>query len=143
MSRILVLADAAWVRNEVHATLTDPDLELIDADDPVAAAVAAHEIGADVVVVDLQIAAMGGMAVARDIRNHADLNGLPHIPVVMLLDRAADTFLARRAGAAAWLTKPVDGADLRDIVRRLLGPEPPADEAFHGDDVEDAPAVVA
>jgi DNA-binding response OmpR family regulator len=147
MSRILVVTDAAWIRDEAHATLTDPDLELIDTDDPVAAAVQAHDLDVDVVVVDLQIASMGGMAVARDIRNHADLNDLAHIPVVMLLDRVADAFLAKRAGAAAWLTKPVDGTDLRNIVRRLLEPEPQAYEAIPDngadDGVDDAPAVVA
>lgn len=127
MSRILVIADAEWVRNEVHASLTDPDLELIDADDPVTAVVQAHELDVDVVVVDLQIAAMGGMAVARDIRNRADLDGLAHIPVLMLLDRAADGFLAKRAGAAAWLTKPIDGPEIRMVVRRLLEPEQATD----------------
>ncbi len=113
MARVLVVADEAWVRNEVHAALSDPDIELVDHDDPTTAADVAVDRLVDAVVVDLQIDAMGGMAVTRAIREATD----DHLPVVLLLDRAADAFLAGRAGADAWVTKPIDPAALRDALR--------------------------
>jgi hypothetical protein len=35
----------------------------------------------------------------------------------VLLDRGADAFLAKRAGAESWLTKDAPGADLRALLR--------------------------
>lgn len=114
MSRVLVVADAPWVRNEVHAALSDPGMELIDHDEPATAAERAVTEEADAVVVDLQIDAMGGMAVTRSIREVESFEGA--IPVVLLLDRAADAFLARRSGADGWVKKPFTPTELRDAV---------------------------
>lgn len=106
MPKFLVVADEAWTRNEVHAATTQSDVELIDHDDPATAADTAVELGVDAVIVDLQLKAMGGMAVTRAVRNATGSRDDTGIPVVMLLDRSADVFLARRAGASAWVTKP-------------------------------------
>jgi hypothetical protein len=38
----------------------------------------------------------------------------------MLLDRAADVFLAQRADADGWLVKPLDAFRLRQAATRLL-----------------------
>ena len=114
MSRVLVVTDEPWVRNEVHAALSIADTELIDHEDPATAAATAFGEGVDVVVVDLQIGAMGGMAVTRAIK---DMEGDGRfIPVVMLLDRAADAFLAGRSGADGWVDKPFTPRQLRDAL---------------------------
>ena len=111
MSRVLVVADDPWVVNEVHAALSIGTNELIDHEDPSTAAVAAGDESVDVAVVDLQVAAMGGMAITRSIRD------LEHpVPVVLLLDREADTFLAGRSGATTWLVKPFTSSALRTAV---------------------------
>ncbi len=114
MSRILVVADALWVRNEVHSALSVGSNELIDHDDPATAAQTAIDREVDAVVVDLQIGSMGGMAVTRTIR--ATDNDDRALPVVMLLDRGADTFLAGRAGADGWVVKPFGARELRDAL---------------------------
>jgi DNA-binding NarL/FixJ family response regulator len=44
---------------------------------------------------------------------------LPRVPVVMLLDRAADVHLARRSGADGWLVKPIDSLRLRRAVSEV------------------------
>jgi DNA-binding response OmpR family regulator len=106
MTTILVVTDEVWVRNEVHAGLTDPGFTLIDHTDPTTAAETAKSAGADAVIVDLQIGSMGGMAVTRAIRHATSSGDDKGTPVVMLLDRSADAFLAGRAGADGWLAKP-------------------------------------
>ena len=127
MSRILVVADVPWVRNEVHASLTAPDFELVDLDDPTAAATTALDGDFDAVIVDLQTGSMGGMAVTRDVREQAGLRGLDHLPVLMLLDRAADAFLAKRAGAAGWVAKPFDPHMIRTaLTEAMTSPRPAA-----------------
>ncbi len=116
MTRVLVVADESWARNDVHAALTSPDYELVDHQDPktVASTVAAG--GLDAVVVDLQVSSMGGMAVTRSVRENTTVRGGAAIPVVLLLDRAADKFLAGRSGAAAWVVKPFTALELRGAV---------------------------
>ena len=116
MKRALVVTDAAWVSNAVHAALPEPDYRLVDLDDPAAAASVAVAESVDVVVVDLQVGAMGGMAVTRLVRDETGSAADPGIPVVILLDRAADSFLAKRAGARAWVTKPFSAHEIRTAI---------------------------
>ena len=67
----------------------------------------------DIAILDLQIGSMGGMAVTMALRldeSAGDL--LPRVPVLMLLDRAADLHLAKRSDADGWLIKPLDARRL-------------------------------
>jgi DNA-binding response OmpR family regulator len=73
-------------------------------------------------VVDMQIGNMGGMAVSRDLRLEESGGRLEHVPILLLLDREADRFLARQSAADAMLVKPVDAGTLRRTVKRLLAP---------------------
>lgn len=112
MPRYLVVADEPWIRNEVHAALTAPDVSLVDHDDPASAAATAVADGFDAVICDLQVGSRGGMAVTRDVLELTSADAEAAVPVVLLLDRSADAFLARRAGAAAWVTKPFSSHEL-------------------------------
>ncbi len=119
-SRIIVIADEAWARNEVHAALTAPDYALIDHTDPATARDVLVAENPDVVVIDLQVGSMGGVAIARELRQQASLAGEEDTPVVLLLDRAADSFIAKRAGVAAWVTKPFTTHDIRTAIEHAL-----------------------
>ena len=87
-------------------------------------AVAAH--APDLVILDMQIGNMGGVAVAIDLHLEASADRLPDVPVLLLLDREHDRFLAKRASADAELVKPVDPGTLRRTVARLLSGRAPA-----------------
>ena len=119
-SRIIVIADEAWARNEVHAALTTPDFSLVDHTDPGTANEALVAEQPDAVVIDLQVGSMGGMAIARELHQQASLAERDEVPVVLLLDRAADSFLAKRAGVAGWVTKPFTAHDLRTAVENAI-----------------------
>lgn len=121
MPRVLVVADAPWAVNEVHATLTDPETVLVDHNDPATVAETITGGEYDAVIVDLQVGSMGGMAVVRAVREASSIGGAPEVPVLLLLDRTADVFLARRAGAAAWVTKPVNAHEIAAALGRALG----------------------
>jgi DNA-binding response OmpR family regulator len=62
------------------------------------------------------------MAVTMGLRLDESAGALPHVPVVMLLDRRADVHLAKRSAAEAWLVKPVDALTLKRAVRAVLQP---------------------
>lgn len=123
MPRILVVADEPWIRNEVLAALSAPRYELIHEHDPRLAATRAEEEEPDAAVVDLQVGSMGGMAITRSLKALAADNG-EVVPVVLLLDRSADAFLARRAGAGAWVRKPFTAFELRGAIESVTSAEP-------------------
>jgi DNA-binding response OmpR family regulator len=118
--KALVVCDAEWVRTDVHAALTDPGTILVDADDPATTPVRARDENVDVVVADFQVGSMGGMAITRAMKESSHLSGDTAVPVVLLLDRGADSFLAKRAGAAAWVRKPFTAFELRAAVMQAL-----------------------
>ena len=129
MPKYLVVADEAWARNEVHAAITSPDITLLDHDEPATAADVAVAEEVDAVIVDLQTKAMGGMAVTRSVRERTGSRDHSGIPVIILLDRSADSFLARRAGAAAWVTKPFTSHELGEALTAAAAqPAAEADE---------------
>ena len=93
----------------------------------------------DLVVVDLQMGNMGGMAVCLELRLEASYGKLDHVPVLMLLDRRPDVFLARRSGAEGWLIKPLDPIRLRRAVTSLLEGGTYYDESYQPLSVVSAP----
>jgi DNA-binding response OmpR family regulator len=120
MPAALVVADGSWVSNEVRSALSIDSWDIEDIDDPRAVTDRLDESRIDAVIIDLQVGSKGGMAVVRSIRQNFESPNRPRM--VMLLDRSADVFLARRAGADAWVVKPFDARDLRTA----LGMRPPA-----------------
>ncbi len=111
--KVLVISDAPWVRSEVAAAASDPGLELLEESDPRAAVAACATAVPDVVLVDLQVGSMGGMAITRSLRDAILSGDIEDTTVVLLLDREADAFLAGRSGADAWLVKPFTTQQLR------------------------------
>jgi DNA-binding response OmpR family regulator len=116
MARVLLLTDDIWVESEVRAALTDPGTVIETTSDPetITDAVSRHQ--ADVAVIDLQVRSMGGMAVVRELRAAMENGYIPEVRMVLLLDRRADDFLARRAGAGAYVVKPFTAQQLRQAV---------------------------
>jgi len=128
--RILVASDAPSVRIEVLAVVDAPGNDVIQvASGPEVRASAVVE-APDLVIVDMQMGNMGAMAVCLDLRLEASYGALPHIPVLMLLDRRADVFLAKRSGAEGWVVKPLDPIRLRRAVTALLAKGEYHDDSF-------------
>jgi len=73
----------------------------------------------DLIILDLQIGTMGGIAVTMDMRLDESGGLLPHVPILVLLDRKADIHMARRSGADGWLIKPLDALRLRRASRAI------------------------
>jgi DNA-binding response OmpR family regulator len=120
---IVVASDAKWVRDHVRAALSGPGFEVIEVESGHDVRDLVGEKHPDLVIVDLQIANMGGMAVSLDLRLEESGGRLPHVPILLLLEREADRFLARRSAADAMLVKPIDPGTLRRTVKNLLAAE--------------------
>ena len=116
---ILIATDAQWVLNEVQAALDSPTttFEIVTNGRDVARRV--KEQLPDIAILDLQVGSMGGMAITMDLRLDESGGSLPHVPILMLLDRTADVHLARRSGADGWTIKPLDALRLRKAVSAI------------------------
>jgi DNA-binding response OmpR family regulator len=123
MPTVVAASDADWVRDHVRAALCGPGFEVIDVERGHDVRKVVGDKHPDLVIVDLQIANMGGMAVSLDLRLEESGGRLPHVPILILLDREADKFLARRSTADAMLVKPIDPGTLRRTVKNLLAAE--------------------
>jgi CheY-like chemotaxis protein len=119
--QILIATDADWIVDEITAALGGDDVSFVVCrDGRVVSGQVANRVP-DLVVCDLQIGSMGGMAVTMALRLDESAGTLEHVPVLMLLDRAADLHLARRSGAEGWLIKPLDALRLSRAADSLIG----------------------
>lgn len=135
MPDVLLATDADSLAEEIDAALAGPGTGVRRVRRGVDVLPGIEDQEPDVVILDLQIGNMGGMAVCMAIRLEESAARLDHIPVLMLLDRSADVFLARRCDADGWLFKPVDSFRLRRAADALL-----AGDVYH--DADGADAVV-
>ena len=119
--KILVAADGDWIRDQVRAAFVSPGQEVLEATRGQDVRDIVQREQPDLVILDLQIANMGGIAVAIDLHLEASAGRLPDVPILLLLDREADRFLAKRAAVDAELVKPVDPGTLRRTAKPLLG----------------------
>jgi DNA-binding response OmpR family regulator len=110
---ILLATDADWVVDEVTAALGDAETSFTVCREGRAVTEAIRRQVPDVAILDLQVGSMGGMAITMGLRLDQSAGTLPDVPVLMLLDRAVDVFLAQRSGADGWLIKPLDALRLK------------------------------
>jgi DNA-binding response OmpR family regulator len=117
---VLVASDADWIHDDVDAALGSPTMTIRTVRHGYDVIPAVEERVPDLVVLDLDIGNMGGMATCMALRLEESGGRLPRVPVLMLLDRQADIFLARRSEADGWLVKPLDAIRLRKAASAVL-----------------------
>lgn len=115
-----MVSDLPAFRHELRAMLEGPTTEIETAPTGQEALRRVAEGGIDLCVLDLQISNMGAMAICLELRHEESYGALPHVPVLMVLDRRPDVFLARRSGAEGFVLKPLDPRKVRRAVRELL-----------------------
>ena len=114
--RVLVVTDQESVRAALRYGFPD-DVDVFFAVDSRAAMRSLPEVAPSVVVVDLQTGSAGGYGLARDM--FADARWA-EVPVIMLLERDQDAWLARQAGARITITKPVAASRIIEDIRTLV-----------------------
>lgn len=119
MPALLLATDADWLFDDVAAALGGThDVHRVREGSLVADAVST--VDPELVILDLQIGNMGGVAASILIKQEARAGRLPDVPVLLLLDREADEFLATTSDADAWVTKPINSLALRRAALGLL-----------------------
>ncbi len=120
VAAVLIVSDSESVLSELGSALEDDETELHQLMVGEKVRPAVEEDPPDLVITDLQVGNMGGMAICLDLHLEESGGRIPHVPVVILLDRRADVFLARRSAAEGWLVKPLDPIRIRRAVRAVL-----------------------
>ena len=117
---VVIAADSQSIFDEIRSVVEEPGTSVRwvrrgeDVRDEV------NHRPADLVIADMQIDTMGGIAVAMDLKLESDAGRLEPCPVLLILDRRPDVFMARRSGAEGWIVKPLDPLRLRSAVSALL-----------------------
>lgn len=136
---ILVATDADYVLDDITAALGGPDVSFTVCRNGRDVSDVVEQRTPDLAVLDLQIGSMGGMAVTMALRLDESAGTLPHVPVLMLLDRQADIHLAKRCAADGYLVKPLNPLSLKRAARAILQPRA---EPTTWETPEEVPATV-
>ena len=120
MPDVVIAADSQAIFDEIRSVVEDPETSVrwVRRGEDVREEI--NHRPADLIVADMQIGTMGGIAVALDVQLESDAGRLDPCPVLLILDRRPDVFMARRSGAEGWIVKPLDPLRLRSAVSALL-----------------------
>lgn len=120
MKRILAADDSRTILQMVAFTLKGAGYEVVEASDGQAALNLAKAQAFDLVITDLNMPALDGIALTKQLRG---LMPYRFTPILMLTTEAGEHFRDRgkAAGATGWLVKPFDPAKLLGVVKKLIG----------------------
>lgn len=115
----LIVDDALTMRKLVSFTLRTAGLEVVEAEDGVAALQLLRSRQIDLIISDVNMPRMNGIEFTRQARAHLSGRGVPIIILTTESDADKKT-QAREAGATGWIVKPFQQAQLLAIVAKVL-----------------------
>jgi DNA-binding NarL/FixJ family response regulator len=130
MPDIVIVADSSSVLAEVRAALEDDETNIRELRSGPAVRSVVEADPPDLLVTDLQVGSMGGVATCDDLRLEESGLRQVHVPVLILLDRRADVFIARSCDPEGYLVKPLDALRLRKAADALLAGGTYYDESY-------------
>ena len=116
---VLIVDDDPVVRRMLQLSFESEGFDVSTAGDGLEGLEAMRSGKPDVVILDIMMPKLDGMRVMNEVNGDDNLRGTP---VILLSAKATslDVDLGLKAGAADYITKPVDPIDLVDRVRSVL-----------------------
>src|SRR3979490_2721695 len=118
--KILIVDDDPDMRLSLQLRLTANEYDVISASDGVASVAEARKHMPDLIILDLGLPAGDGFSVLERLKANDSLSLIPVI-VVSARDRDTNMNRALKAGAKAFLQKPVENAELLAVIQQALG----------------------
>jgi DNA-binding response OmpR family regulator len=118
--KILIVDDDPDVRQGMHIRLKANHYDTFFAIDALSGITEARKHEPDLIILDLGLPAGDGFVVMERLKANPYLAVIPVI-VVSARDVLANKERALKAGAKAFLQKPVDNAELLKVIRQALG----------------------
>ncbi len=100
--------------------------QVVEASDGEQAVAVAVQQKPALILMDLSLPKLDGLAATRQIRHHRDFSGTP-IVAVSAHDSPESRTEALEAGCNEYVTKPIDFDELGEVLNRLLPPGRPSD----------------
>ncbi len=121
-ARVLIVDDDGSIRSLLEMTFMTEGLEVETARNGQEGVEAALLDPPDCIVLDVMMPVMDGWEAAERLKAEERTRD---VPIIFLTARTQDSDLrrGRQLGAAAYVTKPFDVADLADLVHELVDPE--------------------
>jgi CheY-like chemotaxis protein len=120
MEKVLIVDDNRASRDLIRAILKTVRCDIIEAAHGQQALELMQQERPDLVLLDIDMPGLNGLAVVKKIREDASLADLPVVAVTAFaMERDREKAMA--AGFTAYVTKPVRAAILRQQVQQLLG----------------------
>ncbi len=117
--KLLIAEDDPASRELLREILEAQGYQVVEAEDGQTALRRIEEESLDLVLLDIQMPKLDGLAVVRRLRQNPRLTSLPVIAVTSYAMRG-DREKALDAGFDTYLTKPIDVVAMRQTVARLL-----------------------
>ena len=117
---ILSVDDSASMRQMIQLTLSGAGYQVVQAQDGADGLAKAQAATVDLVVTDLNMPVMNGLALIKELRKLPAYQGVP----ILFLTTESDAALkseAKAAGATGWITKPFQQDQLISVVKKVLG----------------------
>ncbi len=119
MAKILVVDDSTSIRQMVSFTLKGANHEVVEAEDG-ARGLAQAQLGKfDVIISDVNMPVMDGLAMIREVRK---LPSCKFTPILMLTTESGNDKKSegRAAGATGWIVKPFNPEKLLAVVSKVV-----------------------
>ena len=116
---VLLVEDTEDNRQMMRRLLEMSGFNVVEATNGREAVEAAFEVQPQIILMDLSLPIIDGLAATRQIRQRPELNTVP-IVAVSAHDTADFHSEALDAGCDAYVTKPINYTELEDLVNRLI-----------------------
>jgi len=115
----LIVDDSASMRQLIAFTIKDAGHEVLLAENGRDALEKMSRAKVDMVITDLNMPEMDGIAFIRELRGKADYK---FVPIVMLTTESQEAKKqeGRAAGASGWIVKPFSPSQLMDVVKKFV-----------------------
>jgi DNA-binding response OmpR family regulator len=120
MARILIIEDEIAQRNYIATLLRHHNYEPIQAEDARMILDLVEEIHPDLILLDVVLPSLSGLAAAALIRSNPALSG---IPIIIMSGHFIGRDELDRAGVTDYVQKPFRGDTLIGAMKRALGEE--------------------
>ncbi|MCR4301959.1 MAG: response regulator [Sulfuricaulis sp.] len=120
MATILTVDDTASMRQMISFTLNSVGYEVLQASDGKEALKLLQGKKVDLVIADVNMPNMDGIALVKSLREQADYK---FTPILMLTTESQESKRqqGKVAGATGWIVKPFNPEQLLTIVKKVLG----------------------
>ena len=120
MARILIVDDSPSQLLGIKRLVEKLGHEVVTAEDGAAGVEAARREKPDLILMDVVMPNLNGFQATRTISKDPET---AHIPIVLVTtkDQETDKVWGMRQGAKAYMTKPVDEAELTRTLKELIG----------------------